>query len=169
MMQPFLAVPLELPSLITFLAPPLLSQQQAKIRLWIHKGKSGQLRSEGPTTTISRNCTGIPPYSYTRGLSRRKIIIPVRRNEDRSRGWPVMKLDACQKQIANIFVVSPFSLSLCRNFYNRHSSLECNIFMRFFSRVYKRREEVLDLILAPIEKNLNVMIVVLPRCGNCLR
>lgn len=47
MMQPFLAVPLELPSLITFLVPPLLSQQQAKIRLWIHKGKSGQLRSEG--------------------------------------------------------------------------------------------------------------------------
>lgn len=111
MMQPFLAVPLELPSLITFLAPPLLSQQQAKIRLWIHKGKSGQLRRAN-NNDLEKLYGNPSPYSYTRGLSRRKIIIPVRRNEDRSRGWPVMKLDACQKQIANIFVVSPFSLSL---------------------------------------------------------
>lgn len=164
----------ELPSLWSHFSCPLLSSlsNRPKFARGYAKGKSGQLRSEGPTTTISRNFVRESVAVFAGAES--NYYSRVRRNEDGSR---VMKLDACQKQIANIFVVTPFSLFLSlylsRNFCNRHSSLGRNIFMRFsfffFLRVYKRREEVLDLILAPIEKNLNVIVVVLPRCGNCLR
>lgn len=113
------------------------------------------------------------PYSYTRGLSRRKIIIPVRRNEDRSRGWPVMKLDACQKQIANIFVVSPFSLSLSVGIFTiaiRHSNVTflCVFFHGFtkdakrFSTLYWRQLKKISTLWSSC--CLDAVIA----CGNCL-
>lgn len=133
------------PCLSDRISPPPLSNRP-RFACGYRRGRADNC--EGPTTTISEK---LYPLQYRRG----------------SRSWIELFLRAdSEKQIANILVVSPFSLSLPRNFYNRHSSR--NIFMRFsFFLFFTRRGS--RPYIGGNWKNLNVIVVVLPRCGNCLR